>query len=193
MSQQPLTASLPTKFGDFLITVWPEAMGMEPVALSTVNLDATKPIMVRIHSECITGDNYGSLRCDCGPQKEKSLTEINSHGNGVFLYLRQEGRGIGLYEKIKAYQLQDNGVDTYDANEMLGHKADARQYEWAQKMLEHFRVKQVILLSNNPDKKSALEGYGFEVVEARNLWTDSNEHNLDYLATKKEKFKHDLE
>lgn len=193
MSLSPLTANLPSKFGDFLITVWPEELGQEPVALSTPNIDITQPVMVRIHSECITGDNYGSLRCDCGPQKEQSLQEIARYGNGLFLYLRQEGRGIGLYEKIKAYQLQDQGLDTYDANEMLGHKADARQYEWAKRMLDHFGVREVILLSNNPEKRSALERYGFTVVESRHVWTGSNEHNQTYLATKKTKFKHDLE
>lgn len=193
MKDTPLTSTLPTKFGDFQITVWPEAMGMEPVALSTPVLDTDKPVLVRIHSECITGDNFGSLRCDCGPQKEKSLAEISEFGNGLFLYLRQEGRGIGLYEKIKAYQLQDTGIDTYDANEMLGHEADERRYEWADRMLKHFGVQKIILLSNNPEKKAALEGFGFELVEGRHLWTESNKHNNAYLVTKKEKFHHDLE
>lgn len=192
MIPSPLTSTLPSKFGRFNITVWPETMGMEPVALSTLNLEISKPVMLRIHSECITGDNFGSLRCDCGPQKELSLQQISDYGNGVFLYLRQEGRGIGLYEKIKTYQLQDNGVDTYDANELLGHEPDSRKYEWAEKMLNHFGVSNIILLSNNPQKKAALESYGFNVVEARHLWAGSNEHNSGYLETKRTKFNHDL-
>lgn len=188
MKKGPETASLPTEFGDFLIRVWPEDRGREPVALITPNLDPTKTVLVRVHSECLTGDTFGSLRCDCAMQKNQSLKMITESGNGIFIYLRQEGRGIGLYEKIKAYKIQDKGFDTYEANIMLGHKADAREYSWAKKILDDLGVKSIELITGNPIKLEALKDLGVEVTKVIGLPAKSNKHNEKYLKTKSAAF-----
>lgn len=183
---------MPTKYGHFVMSVWKDKDGKEPLVLQTPNLDKTQSVIVRIHSECITGDNFKSLRCDCGPQKELALKLINNSQNGIFIYLRQEGRGIGLYEKVKAYQLQDNGYDTYDANVMLGHLPDAREYSQVKTILNSLGICNIKLLTNNPDKVTAIKNLDINVTERINLITESNEYNHNYIRTKKDRFNHYL-
>ena len=153
-----ISAKLPTKFGIFNINVIKSKRGQEPVYLTTENLDVSYPVTVRIHSECLTGDLLKSLRCDCGNQLEKSLRIINRSENGMLIYLRQEGRDIGLYDKIKAYRLQDEeGLDTYDANLRIGHKPDEREYSTAIKILKNLNIKRINLITNNPLKVNELK------------------------------------
>jgi GTP cyclohydrolase II len=181
---------LATKFGDFNIRVYADAQGKETVVLSTEKLDTSRPVLVRIHSECMTGDTFGSLRCDCGEQLSKSLEQIRKSGNGALIYLRQEGRGIGLFEKIKSYQLQDKGYDTFEANLLLGHRPDERTYEKAKVALNDLGIKQIRLLTNNPSKVSEIAKLGIEVTERVPLIIKSNKYNQDYFAAKRDKFKH---
>jgi GTP cyclohydrolase II len=163
----------------------------EHVALIFGTPDGTAPV-VRLHSECLTGDVLGSLKCDCGPQLHGALHEIADAGWGVLLYLRQEGRGIGLINKLRAYQLQDQGFDTVDANVRLGFAIDARDFGVAARMLNLLGIKQVRLLTNNPAKVAGLEAEGVAVVERLPLSLPSNPHNERYLATKRDRTGHDL-
>lgn len=188
--QDIVTAQLPTEFGLFDISVWNQTKGEEVVFLTTPKLDLQKPMLVRVHSECMTGDLFHSYRCDCGEQKDKSLQMISENGNGIFVYLRQEGRGIGLHEKIKAYLLQDQGYDTHEANIMLGHKPDYREYSWVKKVLDYLNVKEIKLLTNNPSKVSEISRLGIKVSERVPLIVESNSYNRKYFETKKQKFKH---
>ena len=149
-----------------------------------------EPVLARVHSECLTGDSLFSMRCDCGSQLQEALRKIAEEGRGVLLYLRQEGRGIGLINKIKAYKLQDEGADTVEANEKLGFGADMRDYTICQPMLEHLNIKSVKLMTNNPRKVKALQGLGVEVAERISLATGQNPHNEKYLATKAGKLGH---
>lgn len=190
MSYTNPTASLPTKYGQFNIIVWTDENGKESVALTTPNLDASKPVTVRVHSECMTGDVFGSFRCDCGQQKQSSLEKIAASNNGVFIYLRQEGRGIGLSEKIRAYALQEQGYDTHEANIILGHEPDPREYSMVKVILDTLSVKDIKLMTNNPSKETALREFGFNIVERIPLRIKSNKFNKKYLETKKVKFKH---
>ena len=151
------------------------------------------PVLMRVHSECLTGDAFGSLRCDCGPQLDAALKAIADRGWGVVVYLRQEGRGIGLHAKIQAYHLQDQGADTLDANLMLGLPADARNYRIASTMLGALGVADVCLLSNNPDKAKQLEEYGINVVERMPLIVGVANENRDYLQTKAERMGHEID
>ena len=185
-----VTATIPTKFGVFEFGVWNQSKGEEVVFLTTQNLDPKKSVLVRVHSECMTGDVFHSYRCDCGEQKDRALKLIQESGNGVFIYLRQEGRGIGLHEKIKAYTLQDNGYDTHEANIILGHKPDYREYSWAKKVLNHLGVDEIKLLTNNPSKVSEISRLGIKITERVPLVIESNLHNRRYFETKKQKFKH---
>ena len=183
---------LPTAFGEFKITVFqdPET-GEEHVALSKgLDTAPTAPVLVRIHSECLTGDAFASLKCDCGPQLQATQKLINEVGQGVILYLRQEGRGIGLTNKIRAYALQDQGHDTVDANLMLNLPADARRYDMCNIMLEHLQIKQVKLVTNNPSKIKALKELGIDVVARVPLTVGLNPFNADYLKTKHERMAH---
>lgn len=183
--------TIATKFGTLNIRVYADTQGKETVALSTP-LNTANPVYVRIHSECMTGDTFRSLQCDCGDQLEHALTQIAGQGNGILIYLRQEGRGIGLFEKIKSYALQQKGYDTFDANLLLGHHPDPRTYETAKHVLDDFGVTRVHLLTNNPSKVSEIEKLGIEVVERIPLIISPNEHNERYLATKRDRFNHFL-
>lgn len=186
------TSKLPTAFGDFKITVFQDPKtGEEHVALSKgLETAPTSPVLVRIHSECLTGDAFASLKCDCGPQLQAMQKLINDAGQGVILYLRQEGRGIGLTNKIRAYALQDQGHDTVDANLLLNLPADARRYDMCSIMLDHLKVKQVKLVTNNPLKIKALTDLGIDVVDRVPLTVGLNKFNEDYLKTKHERMSH---
>ena len=186
------TSRLPTAFGEFKMTVFqdPET-GEEHVALSKgLDTPPTGPVLVRIHSECLTGDAFASLKCDCGPQLQATQKIINEFGQGVILYLRQEGRGIGLTNKIRAYALQDQGHDTVDANLMLNLPADARSYDMCTIMLEHLKVKQVKLITNNPSKIEALKQLDIDLVDRVPMTVGLNPLNADYLKTKHERMSH---
>lgn len=186
------TSNLPTAFGDFKITVFQDPKtGEEHVALSKgLETPPTQPVLVRVHSECLTGDAFSSLKCDCGPQLQATQKLINDAGQGVILYLRQEGRGIGLTNKIRAYALQDQGHDTVDANLLLNLPADARRYDMCSIMLDHLQVKEVKLITNNPLKIEALREQGIQVVDRVPLTVGLNPFNEEYLKTKHERMSH---
>lgn len=184
---------LPTRFGEFSIHAFEDSdTGKEHVALSMGELDDGQPVLMRLHSECLTGDGFGSLRCDCGPQLEAAMRQVSIAGRGVILYLRQEGRGIGLVNKIRAYALQDAGADTVEANEQLGFDADLREYAMCGDMLRYFGIHRVRLMTNNPKKVAALEAHGIDVVERISLISGRNPHNEGYMQTKTDKMGHML-
>nr|WP_136251305.1 GTP cyclohydrolase II [Ningiella ruwaisensis] len=184
-------AKLPTRYGDFEIHGFVEtATQQEHVALSYGDWDKDSVVPIRIHSECLTGDALFSTRCDCGFQLERALENIVAHGSGVLLYLRQEGRGIGLLNKIKAYALQDKGFDTVEANQHLGFDADLRDYSICKLMLETLGVNQVELMTNNPKKVVALEGMGIKVVSRKPIDHGVTKDNKHYLMTKTSKLGH---
>ena len=194
VDEVPSEARLPTKHGEFHIRVFHESdTGLDHVALTMGDMTGPDPVLMRVHSECLTGDAFGSLRCDCGPQLDAALKAIAEKGWGVVVYLRQEGRGIGLHAKIQAYHLQDQGADTLDANLMLGLPADARNYRIASTMLDALGVADVCLLSNNPDKAKQLEEYGINVVERMPLIVGVASENRDYLQTKAERMGHEID
>jgi 3,4-dihydroxy 2-butanone 4-phosphate synthase/GTP cyclohydrolase II len=190
-------ANLPTEWGDFRILVYRDIpTGKEHTALVKGDVTETScpdPVLVRIHSECLTGDIFGSKRCDCGPQLHESLRRIGREGRGVVLYLRQEGRDIGLTSKILAYELQEQGLDTVEANLQLGHPSDARTYDAARDILNDLGVHCVRLLTNNPAKIEAMQKLGFNCLERVSLEITPNRSNRHYLETKKEKMGHQLE
>ena len=187
----PSSARLPTKWGEFDIHVHhEEKTGLDHVALMMGSMDGPDPVLLRVHSECLTGDAFTSLRCDCGPQLDAALAAIATNGYGCLLYLRQEGRGIGLHAKIQAYHLQDQGADTLDANLMLGHPADGRDYGIAATMLSELGISSVALLTNNPDKVNQLEKHGIVVAKKVPLIAGVGEKNLDYLQTKVHRMGH---
>lgn len=184
-------SKLPTPFGEFTMHGFlDEASGKEHVALTMGDVADGQPVLGRLHSECLTGDALFSQRCDCGAQLEAALRAIASEGRGVLLYLRQEGRGIGLLNKIRAYALQDQGADTVEANERLGFAADQRDYAMCQPMLDHLGIRSVRLMTNNPRKLKALQGYGITLAERVPLFSGHNRHNAHYLATKADKLGH---
>lgn len=188
------SALLPTRFGQFKIHGFVEVESQqEHVALSYGDWQAEDVVPIRIHSECLTGDALFSTRCDCGFQLEKALQNIVEQGNGVLLYLRQEGRGIGLLNKIKAYKLQDTGLDTVEANEHLGFDADLRDYSICKLMLATLNVNQVSLMTNNPKKRKALEEMGINVVSRTPIDHGLTDDNLNYLRTKTEKLGHQFD
>ena len=183
--------SMPTQWGDFrLIPFRQKSNGLEHIALFKGDLSTTDPILVRVHSSCATGDIFGSQRCECGEQLHKAMELIEQEGRGVVIYLNQEGRGIGLMEKIRAYKLQEQGLDTVDANLHLGHQADERDYGVGAQILRQLGVGKMRLMSNNPIKRVGLEAYGLEVVESVPLEVQPNEHNAFYMKTKKERMGH---
>jgi len=182
---------LPTEFGDFNMLGYTNMVDdAEHVALVMGNPTADKPCLVRVHSECLTGDVFASRRCDCGSQLHAAMRQVAEAGEGVILYLRQEGRGIGLLNKLKAYQLQDAGHDTVEANEKLGFKSDLRDYGIGAQILRDIGLRKLHLLTNNPKKIIALDGYGLEVVERVPLEVQPHEENITYLQTKRDKMGH---
>lgn len=185
-------SKLPTAFGDFeIIAFQDQATGEEHIALAKgLETISAEPVLVRIHSECLTGDAFGSLKCDCGPQLHSTMKMINDAGRGVILYLRQEGRGIGLTNKIRAYALQDQGHDTLDANLLLNLPADARQYDMCSIMLDHLNIQRVKLITNNPLKIKSLTDLGINVVDRIPLKVGLNIFNKSYLETKQKRMSH---
>jgi 3,4-dihydroxy 2-butanone 4-phosphate synthase/GTP cyclohydrolase II len=186
-------AKLPTEYGDFdIISFRQNSNGAEHAALIKGTWEPDEPIIVRMHSSCITGDIFGSKRCDCGFQLHESMRIIEKAGKGVIVYLNQEGRGIGLMNKIAAYKLQEEGLDTVEANLHLGFKDDERDYGVGAQILRSVAVRKMILISNNPRKHTGLKGYGLEIVERRHIEAKPNEYNIFYLETKKIKMGHEL-
>ena len=190
----PADARLPTSYGDFRIRVFHEAStGLDHVALTLGDMSGPDPVLVRVHSECLTGDAFSSLRCDCGAQLAAAMKQIQEVGWGCIVYLSQEGRGRGLHAKIQAYNLQDQGADTLDANLMLGHPADARDYGIASEILAAIGIENVCLLTNNPDKVLQLVGSGANIVERMPLVVGVGDQNIEYLTTKIDRMGHDIE
>ena len=185
------SSRLPTQWGEFDMHGFEDLeTGKEHVALTLGDVSRGDPVLTRIHSECLTGDALFSLRCDCGEQLQAALMAIATEGRGALLYLRQEGRGIGLINKIKAYKLQDAGADTVEANEALGFGADLRDYSMCKPMLDHLGISKLRLMTNNPRKVQAMEEMGIAVLERIPLETPHNPHNQKYLATKAGKLGH---
>ena len=183
-------SQLPNKFGNFTISAFEEPNGKDHLALTIGNIHAEDSVLCRVHSECLTGDALHSLRCDCGPQLQAALKMLANNKSGILLYLRQEGRGIGLVNKIRAYALQDQGHDTVEANEMLGFPADLREYNICLDILEHFKIYSVNLITNNPKKVHALEEVGIQVSKRTPIHEGQNKKNKDYLDTKRDKMGH---
>ena len=186
-------AMLPTHYGTFkIIPFRQKSNGLEHVALVKGEWDKDEPVLVRVHSSCMTGDIFGSCRCECGEQLHKAMELVEKEGKGAIVYLNQEGRGIGLMDKIRAYKLQEEGLDTVDANLHLGYKADERDYGVGASILREIGITKMRLMSNNPVKRIGLEGYGLEIVENVPIEIEMNEHNEHYLKTKKERMGHTL-
>jgi 3,4-dihydroxy 2-butanone 4-phosphate synthase/GTP cyclohydrolase II len=193
LAQAVAESVLPTRYGQFRCFAFQESAGLAHLALVLGETAGAAPLLVRVHSECLTGDVFGSLRCDCGPQLEAALERIAREGRGVVVYLRgQEGRGIGLFNKVRAYRLQDKGYDTCDANLALGLPVDARQYNAAARILAFLDVTQVRLLTNNPDKVERLGEGGVSVVAVEPLQVPAHPDNDRYLRTKQRRLRHRL-
>ncbi|GAA0464879.1 bifunctional 3,4-dihydroxy-2-butanone-4-phosphate synthase/GTP cyclohydrolase II [Alkalibacillus silvisoli] len=189
--ERAVEINLPTSYGDFKAIAYTNVIdGREHVALVKGEITPAEPTLVRVHSECLTGDVFGSNRCDCGPQLDAALSQIEEAGKGVLLYMRQEGRGIGLLNKLKAYKLQEEGYDTVEANEKLGYPADLRDYGIGAQILEDLGVRKMSLLTNNPRKIKGLYGYDLEIVERVGLKMEANKDNEKYLETKRDKLGH---
>lgn len=184
---------LPTAYGHFsLIPFRQKSNGLEHIAIIKGDVNTDEPVLVRVHSSCATGDIFGSMRCDCGEQLHEALRMIDKEGRGAVIYLLQEGRGIGLMDKIRAYKLQEQGMDTVDANLHLGHKADERDYGVGAQILHELGIKKMRLITNNPVKRIGLEGYGLEVVENVPIEITPNQYDRFYLSTKKHRMDHTL-
>lgn len=184
---------LPTEYGDFELVAYKQTTNeMDHLALVKGEWTEDEAILVRVHSSCMTGDIFGSCRCDCGPQLQKSMKMIEEAGKGVIVYMNQEGRGIGLLNKLKAYKLQEEGMDTVEANIELGFQADQRDYGVGAQILRDLGVAKIKLMSNNPKKRTGLIGYGLEIVENVSIEIESNEHNKLYLETKRDKMGHSI-
>ena len=184
---------LPTQWGVFRLKAFSEKQtGIVHLALVKGEWSDEDPVLVRVHSSCVTGDIFNSCKCDCGDQLHQAMAMVDKAGKGIVLYMFQEGRGIGLINKLKAYNLQEKGVDTVDANVMLGFRPDERDYGIGAQILRHLKANKIKLISNNPVKRIGLEGYGIEIVEAVPILTEANTHNRDYLRTKQERMGHQL-
>ena len=191
--EREVKIKLPTKLGNFDLYAYKQTTtGQEHLALVKGEWKKDEAVLVRVHSSCLTGDIFGSCRCDCGPQLEKAMEMVEKEGKGVIVYMNQEGRGIGLLNKLKAYKLQEEGRDTVEANLELGFKMDERDYGVGAQILRDLGISKIKLLTNNPTKRAGLIGYGLEIVENIALEIESNEHNKLYLQTKKNKMGHDL-
>ena len=191
--EKQIDVDLPTELGNFKLHAFRQITNDQThLALVKGEWNEDEPVLVRVHSSCITGDIFGSCRCDCGPQLETAMQMVEKEGKGVIVYMNQEGRGIGLLNKLKAYKLQEQGRDTVEANEELGFNADTRDYGVGAQILRSLGVNKIKLMSNNPKKRSGLIGYGLEIVENIALEIDSNEHNKFYLKTKRDKMGHSL-
>lgn len=189
--QDSITVQLPTEYGEFELTLFEDSQQREHLVLSKGDIsNPAQPLLVRIHSECLTGDIFGSHRCDCGEQLHEAMRLIEAEGTGAVLYLRQEGRGIGLKNKLRAYQLQEQGMDTVEANVALGFEPDEREYQFASEILSSFGIKDIRLLTNNPEKMKELEANGIHVSQRVPLEIAPVKENANYLKTKKEKFHH---
>lgn len=190
-AEEPVTVSLPTAFGEFDLTLFEDQQTKEHLLLSKGEIRQSKePLLVRVHSECLTGDVFGSRRCDCGEQLHEAMRMIEKKGRGAILYLRQEGRGIGLKNKLHAYQLQEQGMDTFDANLALGFKPDERDYQFAAEILDALGVEKIDLITNNPEKIEQLEALGISINQRIPLEIPAVKENENYLKTKKQKFHH---
>jgi 3,4-dihydroxy 2-butanone 4-phosphate synthase/GTP cyclohydrolase II len=184
-------ARLPTRYGEFVVIAYRSKVDPdEHVALVKGDISGDEPVLVRVHSECLTGDVFGSLRCDCGEQINMAMQKIAEEGRGVFLYMRQEGRGIGFHNKVRAYALQDQGLDTVEANIALGFEPDLRDYGIGAQILADLGLHKIKLLTNNPKKVIGLESYGLRIVETVPLRTPPTPYNIEYLKTKQEKLGH---
>ena len=191
--ERKVDIQLPTNFGDFRMRAYQEInTGQDHLAIYKGEWEKDEPILVRVHSSCMTGDIFGSCRCDCGPQLHKSMEMIEKAGKGLIVYMNQEGRGIGLVNKLKAYKLQEEGLDTVEANIKLGFNVDDRDYGIGAQIIRDMGVSKMKLMSNNPKKRSGLIGYGLEIVDNVALEIESNEHNDLYLKTKRDKMGHTL-
>jgi 3,4-dihydroxy 2-butanone 4-phosphate synthase/GTP cyclohydrolase II len=187
-------AKMPTRYGEFVVIAYRSKVDTdEHVALVKGDISGDEPVLVRVHSECLTGDVFGSLRCDCGGQIALAMEKIAAEGRGVFLYMRQEGRGIGFHNKLRAYALQDQGLDTVEANIALGFEPDLRDYGIGAQILADLGLHKIRLLTNNPKKVIGLESYGLQIVETVDLRTQPTPYNLEYLKTKQKKLGHLLE
>src|SRR5215218_8447410 len=192
--EEIVRVDMPTRWGHFkLIAFQEKSSSNEHLALVKGEWKAEEPVLVRVHSSCFTGDILGSMRCDCGEQLHKAMRMVEEEGNGVILYMNQEGRGIGLVNKLKAYKLQEEGMDTVEANIHLGFGTDERDYGVGAQILRHLNVTRLRLMSNNPKKRAGLKGYGLEIVDTVPLNTESNPHNEHYLRTKRDKMGHTLD
>lgn len=191
--ERQVEVKLPTEYGDFRLVAFRHTLtNEEHLALVKGEWAPDEPVLVRVHSSCVTGDIFGSCRCDCGPQLHQAMRMVEQEGRGVVLYMQQEGRGIGLTNKLRAYKLQEEGADTVEANLMLGFNMDSRDYGVGAQILHALGVRRMRLLTNNPRKRTGLMGYGLEIVENVPIEIPANPHNQRYLQTKREKLGHSL-
>lgn len=188
-----IAVEMPTEYGDFQLHLYTQkTTGEKHIALVKGTWDKDEPVLVRVHSSCVTGDIFGSCRCDCGPQLHSAMQKVEDAGQGVVVYMNQEGRGIGLLNKLKAYKLQEQGLDTVEANLKLGFKMDERDYGVGAQILRDLGVTKMKLMTNNPKKRTGLVGYGLEITEISPLEVKANKHNMRYLQTKRDKMGHSL-
>lgn len=191
--EREIEVKLPTKYGDFNLIAYKQNTSEEiHLALTKGEWEEGEPVLVRVHSSCTTGDIFGSHKCDCGPQLQRAMELVEQAGKGVVLYMNQEGRGIGLLNKLKAYKLQEEGMDTVEANLNLGFKMDERDYGIGAQILRDLNIRNIRLLSNNPSKRKGLQGFGLEIVERVPMEIEPNQHNAQYLKTKRDKLGHDI-
>lgn len=191
--EQEVEVNMPTEYGDFKLRAYKtKTDGSEHLALIKGSWEEGEDVLVRVHSSCVTGDIFGSHRCDCGPQLHAAMEMIDKEGKGAIVYMNQEGRGIGLVNKLKAYKLQEEGLDTVEANHKLGFKGDHRDYGIGAQIIRDLGIKKMRLISNNPTKRTGLTGYGLEVVGSVPLEIEANSHNIDYLRTKRDKMGHSI-